>query len=102
MNPFGKICAALDERGLRMHALAVAREHSITLGEMLSPARAPTVVHARHVFFEHLYRVHRWSMKEIGGLFGLDPTTVLYGLRALKKEREGGAVARAMADGGGR
>lgn len=78
----------------RQIALEAAEAHGLTLDELMTRTNRRKISHARHAAMWAMWQCHRrdgvpsYSLPQIGAFFGLDHTTVLYGLRAYA-ERNG-------------
>jgi chromosomal replication initiation ATPase DnaA len=76
------IIERLAERDLLDVALRFAREHNVTVRELVggSHERAPSW--ARQALWSFLYSLGHWSYPRLGHLFGRDHSTILAGVRA--------------------
>jgi chromosomal replication initiation ATPase DnaA len=59
---------------------AFEREQGVSMATLKQPCRRQHIVRARWAAFA-LLRERRWSLSRIAAWFGMDHTTVLYGLR---------------------
>lgn len=79
--PREAICAT--PRALRMAVIAaIARQHDVTVAEIMSDRRDRHVVHARRAAMTAIYRQFPDSLPQIGRLFRRDHSTVMHNLRA--------------------
>ena len=65
----------------------VATKHGLSVQVLMSRSRAHHISHARWDAFIALQK-RGWSLPRIGNHFGLDHTTVLYGIRKARKAAE--------------
>jgi len=66
---------------------SVAAKHKLTVEQLMSRTSAHHISHARWDAFIALQK-RGWSLPRIGNHFGLDHTTVLYGIRKARKAAE--------------
>lgn len=82
-EPSRTICGIIKE---------VADKHDLTIKEMMEKNRKRRVAWARQEAFARLYIETRSSLPVIGERFGMDHTTVLYGIWAHRKRKAEGKV----------
>lgn len=79
-----RVLNGLAERGLLDEMRAVCKRNAVTIDEAASRRRTKNVARARHEFWWHLRSRSgsTFSYPEIAGLFGVDHTTVMAGVRS--------------------
>jgi chromosomal replication initiation ATPase DnaA len=70
----------------------VAHKHGLKDKEILSKDRHRRVAWPRHEAFERLYRETKMSLPAIAHIFGMNHTSVLYGIWAHRKRKMEGKV----------
>lgn len=75
------IATDLRLRGLLGLAERVARNHRVTLDEMLGPRHCPAFARARQELWSVVYDLLR-STTVVGEIFDRDHSTIIYGMRA--------------------
>lgn len=70
----------------------VAEKHELRVADLLGPSRRRTIAWARHEAFDKIYRQTNMSLPQIGDMFAMDHTSVLYGIWAHRKRKEQGKV----------
>lgn len=66
----------------------VARQHNLRYDEIMTPTRQPRISHPRQEAMYRLREEKGFSYPKIAMIFGLDHTTVIYGVRAYIKRRK--------------
>lgn len=86
----------IERAGVRHIADDTARDHGITLGEMLSTTRRAPIVDARRAFYAAL-RIRGTSYPRIAWLVGKDHQTIMHALGATKSRYVRGSGRRRAA-----
>ncbi len=82
------LMGALDNRGL-LHPLArLCKEYNVTIDAVLSGKRNPRVVQARDACIWKVLKVPM-STTEVGELFGMDHTSIIYARQRYMKRDMG-------------
>lgn len=76
----GQILGKLRTRNALDITTDIARQHGVEMRELLSRTRTQHVVRARHSVWRELHS-RGWAYIEIGRVFLMDHTTVMYAVR---------------------
>ena len=93
MNTQEETADRLMQRDLLEDARRHAAAYNVTLGEFLSGSRRKGIVAARHAFWAELYSRGHWSYPRIAELFGVDHTSVMYGVWKHGERRASAAIS---------
>ena len=86
---YGSSTRASTLKAGHLFAAEIAAVHGFTLEELQTHCRIRRAVHARWACWHALRSApYRWSLPRIAKLFNHDHTSVLYGLRAVERERQ--------------
>lgn len=85
--PWSTVVEALEARGLREPLVAVVRPMGVTMFEACGRTRSTRIVAARHAAWKKL-RELGFSLNEIARLWGVDQSSVSYGLAGVKRRRK--------------
>jgi chromosomal replication initiation ATPase DnaA len=80
-RPLAAILADLDQRDLLVDFTHIARKHGVLLAEIMGPRRAYGGVGRARRDCWRLLRERGWSYPSIGALWGVDHSSVMYGVR---------------------
>lgn len=85
-----RILDRIAERGLYEHLRTIARDHHVTVREVIEKNRKRAIVNARHAFFLRLHDECKFSWMQIGDLFETDHANVIVRpkLRARMERKE--------------
>lgn len=75
------IIERLAERELLDIAARFAREHDVTVRELVGPSHQRACAWARQAMWNYLQGLGHWSYSRIGELFGRDHSTIMAGVR---------------------
>lgn len=78
-------------------AVEVARAHGLTLVDLKSRNRAQRISHPRQEAMAKMHQTGRFRLTQIARFFGVDHTTVLYGVRQYEARLTGAAIVRKVA-----
>lgn len=86
MRPAVQIITELDQRDLLELLVRITREHRVTVDEVCKPCRKSHVCAARFAFYLELRELD-FSFPRIAALFGVDHTSVMYGVRQAQRSK---------------
>lgn len=79
--PNGIIVDELKRHRLWILTRTIAAAYFTTPGRVVGERRLKRDVHARHALWASIYAMGRYSLPELGRMFGRDHTTILVGIR---------------------
>lgn len=78
-------------------AAEVAQANHLTLAELKSRTRAQRISHPRQEAMAKMHQTGRYGLTRIARFFGVDHTTVLYGVRQYEARAAGVKIVRKVA-----
>lgn len=87
MRAAKQILEELDQRDLLELCTRIARQHHLTVDELVGSSRVRPIPRARRSMWLELYEEHGFSSIRIGALFGYEASTVTVGLGIARRER---------------
>ena len=83
----GQIRTPGPRPSMRAIACRVACEHGLTMGDLVAHSRRPRIDAVRREAMRAIYATRQFSMTQIAGLFGRDPSTVHTAIKGKRRRR---------------
>ena len=94
---FGKGWQPAPVKRMAEIAAEVAQANGLTLAELRSRNRAQRIARPRQEAMAKMYQTGRYTLTQIARFFGMDHTTVLYGVRQYEARAAGVTIVRQVA-----
>lgn len=94
---FGKGWQPAPVKRMADIAAEVAQANGLTLAELRSRNRAQRIARPRHEAMAKIHQTGRYTLTQIARFFGMDHTTVLYGVRQYEARAAGVKIVRQVA-----
>ena len=94
---FGKGWQPAPVKRMADIAAEVAQANGLTLAELKSRNRAQRIARPRQEAMAKIHQTGRYTLTQIARFFGMDHTTVLYGVRQYEARAAGVKIVRQVA-----